>query len=282
MNSAMVKTVRFLNYNLRELKMIIYDDLPVVYDTGEILEDTTDWTTLKMKSNAVSKVMIGHEKYWLARSERMLNCGSILRFAVDPTGKKRLIGATFCKDRLCPACQKRRSLAMFHQVKDVCISLKSEYKSTAYLLLTLTVPNVKESQLGDEITKMNTAWSTMTRRKQFKSAIWGFFKALEITHNAKTDTYHPHFHVLLAVPNKYFKGTHYITHANWLTMWQECMKNDYITQVDVRRIRPNPKRKDSTAIESAAAEVGKYATKPADYVKKTTDGDFIADGKLVK
>lgn len=262
--------------------MSIYDDLPVVHDTGEILEDSTDWNTLKLKSNAVSRVMTGHEKYWLKRSERMLECGSILRFAVDRFNNKRLIGAVFCKDRLCPACQKRRSLAMFHQVKDVCLSLQAEYKSTTYLMLTLTVPNVKESELGEEITKMNKAWAAMTRRKAFKSAIWGFFKALEITHNSKTDTYHPHFHILLAVPNSYFKGRNYINQNSWLTMWQECMKNPMITQVDVRRIKPNAKRKGSSAIESAAAEVGKYATKPSDYVSKTPDGDFKANGKVVK
>ena len=113
---------------------IIYEDLPVFYDTGEILEDKTDWRTLKLKSSAVSHVMIGNDKYWLKRSERMLECGSILRFAVARTGDKRLISAQFCRDRMCPACQKRRSLAMFHQVKDVCLSLQG---AVSYTHLTL-------------------------------------------------------------------------------------------------------------------------------------------------
>ena len=53
-----------------------------------------------------------------------------------------------------------------------------------------------------------------------------------------------------------------------------------ITQVDVRKVKPNPKRKGSTSIESAAAEVGKYATKPSNYIAKFND-DYIASGDVV-
>ena len=189
---------------------IIYEDLPVIHDSGEILQDTTDWRTFKLKSTAVSHAMNYTDE---VRSERILDCGSLLAFGVSNSGEKRLIKAYFCKDRMCPACQKRRSLVVFHQVKDVCLSLQSEYKSTRYLLLTLTVPNVSAADLSDEIKKMNKAWASLSRRAEFKKSIWGWFKALEITHNKKTNTYHPHFHVLLAVPAKYFKGQNYINHS---------------------------------------------------------------------
>jgi plasmid rolling circle replication initiator protein Rep len=261
---------------------IIYEDLPVFYDTGEILKDKTDWRTLKLKSSAVSNVMIGNDKYWLGRSERMLGCGSLLRFAVAKNGVKRLISAQFCRDRMCPACQKRRSLAMFHQVKNVCLSLQSEYKSTSYLMLTLTVPNVTSELLKEEISLMNKAWTSLSKKVEFKKSIWGWFKALEVTYNSKTNTYHPHFHILLAVPAKYFKGTGYITHPRWLELWQQATKNPYITQVDVRRVKPNPKRNNSTAIESAAAEVGKYATKPSDYITKVSDDEYKAIPNVVR
>jgi plasmid rolling circle replication initiator protein Rep len=256
---------------------IIYEDLPVIHGSGEILEDTTDWRTFKLKSTAVSHAMNYTDE---VRSERILDCGSLLAFGVSNSGEKRLIKAYFCKDRMCPACQKRRSLVVFHQVKDVCLSLQSEYKSTRYLLLTLTVPNVSAADLSDEIKKMNKAWASLSRKVEFKKSIWGWFKALEITHNKKTNTYHPHFHVLLAVPAKYFKGQNYINHSRWLELWQMAMKNDYITQVDVRRVKPNPKRSGST-IEAAAAEVGKYATKPSDYIKKLSKDRYVADPTVV-
>jgi plasmid rolling circle replication initiator protein Rep len=262
---------------------IIYQDLPVVYDTGEILQDKTDWRTLKLKSTAVSKALTGCEDSIIKRSARMENCGSSLQFACSANGDKRLMRADFCRDRMCPACQKRRSLVVFHQVKNVCLSLQSEFKSTNYLLLTLTVPNVPVDDLRKTMSAMNMGWTKMAKRKEVKKAVWGWFKALEVTcsHRDKKDSsYHPHFHILLAVPGNYFKGRNYIKHERWLELWQESMKMPEITQVDVRKVKPNPKRENSTAIESAAAEVGKYATKPSNYITKFQD-DYFANELVV-
>ena len=172
---------------------------------------------------------------------------------------------------------------MFHQVKHVCLSLQTEYKTTNYLLLTLTIPNIPIEELKQAISAMNRAWTKMSNRAEFKRAVWGWFKALEVTcshRDKKSSSYHPHFHILLAVPDKYFKGKNYIKQERWLELWQESMKMPEITQVDVRKVKPNPKRKNSTAIESAAAEVGKYATKPSNYIIKYQD-DYIANGAVI-
>lgn len=266
---------------------ILYQDLPVVYNTGEILEDKTDWRKLKLKSFAVSKAMgmspTPEQERLLKRSVVMEGCGSQLTFASDRSGNKRLVSAWFCKDRMCPACQKRRSLIVFHQVKDVCLSLQSEYKSTQYLLLTLTIPNVPIEELKAAMSTMNKAWTKMTKRAEFKKAVWGWFKALEVTCSSRdknTSSYHPHFHILLAVPGEYFKGKNYIKQVRWLELWQESMKMPEITQVDVRKVKPNPKREGSTTIDSAAAEVGKYATKPSNYIMKVKD-DYIANSPVI-
>lgn len=274
---------RFLT--LTETTMtILYEDLPLVHGTGEILQDKTDWRDLKLKSFSVSKVITHSSKTMLKRSARMEFCGSNLYFSCDRCGNKRLVRADFCRDRMCPACQKRRSLIVFDQVKNVCLSLQNEYKSTQYLLLTLTIPNVPIEELKSSMSTMNKAWIKMTLRAEFKKAVWGWFKALEVTcssRDEKSSSYHPHFHILLAVPNKYFKGTHYINQPRWLELWQESMKMPEITQVDVRRVKPNPKRAGSTAIESAAAEVGKYATKPSDYITKVSNDEYKADRLVV-
>lgn len=266
---------------------ILYQDLPVVYDTGEILEDKTDWKSMKLKSSAVSKSMgmtvCSSQKALLKRSVTMEGCGARLTFACDRYGGKRLISAWFCKDRMCPACQKRRSLIVFHQVKDVCLSLQSEFKTTQYLLLTLTVPNVPIEELKGSMATMNKAWAKMSNRVEVKKAISGWFKALEVTCSFRTEkdsSYHPHFHILVAVPGNYFKGRNYIKQERWLELWQESMKMPEITQVDVRKVKPNLKRKNSTSIEAAAAEVGKYATKPSNYLMKFQD-DYIANGVII-
>lgn len=172
---------------------------------------------------------------------------------------------------------------MFHQVKDVCLSLQNEYKSTEYLLLTLTIPNMPIEELKGSMSTMNKAWAKMVKRAEFKKAVWGWFKALEVTCSSKSknsSSYHPHFHILLAVPGNYFKGKNYIKQKRWLELWQESMKMPEITQVDVRKVKSNPKREGSTAIESAAAEVGKYATKPSNYLMKVKD-DFVGFGPVI-
>ena len=138
-------------------------------------------------------------------------------------------------------------------------------------------------ELKSSMSTMNRAWTKMAKRAEFKKAVWGWFKALEVTCSSreeKTSSYHPHFHILLAVPGNYFKGRNYIKQERWLELWQESMKMPEITQVDVRKVKPNPKREGSTAIESAAAEVGKYATKPSNYLMKC-QGDYIAHGPVI-
>lgn len=260
----------------------IYDGLPVEHGTGEILSDKiTDWRKTKLRSNAVASVMKDHSKYWIGRSKRMEDCGSNLQFAVSKTGDMRLYRADFCRDRMCPGCQKRRSLVVFHQVKNVCQSIHNDYPTYKYLLLTLTVPNVKAENLSDEIKHLTQSWDRLCKRAFFKKSIKGWFRALEVTYNGDRDDYHPHFHVLLCVPSNYF-SKNYVSQSDWLRHWQECTRYPHITQVDVRAIKPNKKRPESDAISSAAAEVGKYATKPSNYITRLPDGQYLAIKNVVR
>lgn len=261
----------------------IYDKLPRIKDCGEILTDgNTDWVKSKLKSIAVSKALKVDNEYWLGRSQRMFECGSTLKFAQSKTGESRLIEANFCKDRMCPACQKRRSLVVFHQVKNVCTAIADDFPTYKYALLTLTVPNVPVQELPTKISEMAKAWQRLVKRKEFSKAIKGWFRALEVTYNASRDDYHPHYHILLCVPSGYFKKS-YIKHSRWLELWQEAMRDDSINQVDIRAIKPNPKKEGADAISSAAAEVGKYATKPSDYILESPTKDrYFAVPKVVQ
>ena len=271
---------------------ITYEDLPVTYGTGEILKDSHDWRTSKLKTNAVAL-----ELDYVGRSQRMFDCGSSLSFAVSANNDMRLYRANFCRDRMCPACQKRRSLVLFHQVRNICQSIQNENPTYKYLMLTLTVPNVKAENLSDEIKHLMKSWDRLTKRKEFKSKIKGWFRALEVTYNSDRDDYHPHFHILLCVSSNYFKKN-YITQARWLELWQEATRYPQITQVDIRAIKPNKKRQfknqlnlidspageinpDIDSVSSAAAEVAKYAVKPSDYLTKLDDGSWVADKLIV-
>lgn len=261
----------------------LYDSLPPVYGTGEVLHDEkNNWRDIKLRNEAVAASFEDPDSQpMMNRFERMMECGAYLKFAVSASGEKRLIYARFCRDRMCPGCQKRRSLVVFHQVKNICQSIQSDFPTYKYLLLTLTVPNVKAEQLSDEIKHLHQSWHRMSRRSFFQKSIKGWFRALEVTYNGERDDYHPHIHVLLCVPPSYFKKT-YISRDRWLEYWQEATRYSHITQVDVRAIRPNKNRPESDAITSAAAEVGKYATKPSNYVCKAPNGQYFAVHKVVR
>ena len=62
---------------------------------------------------------------------------------------------------------------------------------------TLTIKNVKAENLAETIEKMLKDISNIIRvlRERKKINISGIRK-IEITYNAKMDTYHPHFHIL--------------------------------------------------------------------------------------
>ena len=59
---------------------------------------------------------------------------------------------------------------------------------------------------------------------------------------------------------------------------QSSMKNNNITQVDVRKIHFNPRRPELNNIASAVAEVAKYAVKPSDYI--FVDSKILTDKVL--
>lgn len=254
------------------------------HETGEILRDgNRDWQKYKAQSLAVADsfrqcLFIDSLRY----SNRMRDCAAVLKFKTCPHGhEKRLEWASFCGGRFCPICQRRKSLVMFHQVKTLIHCHLTKYKSDRPLLLTLTIPNVKANDLPKAIDSMQKGFKKLTMRRQFKKSIRSYFRALEVTFNENRDDYHPHFHVLLMVPESYFKRDRglYISQEEWLSMWQESMQMPEITQVDIRRVRKKGKKKP---IEAVTAEVAKYATKPSNYLKRLPTGKYSANPEVLE
>ena len=215
---------------------------------------------------------------YIDKSARVKDCGTFLEFQRPVNSSTcKLSYANFCRDRLCPVCSWRRSLKIFGQVSKIMDHIQDDFE---FIFLTLTVPNVTASELPSKINQMQNAFTTMAHdNKRFNGAVCGYFKALEVTHNKNRysksfDTYHPHFHNILAVDKRYYKNKDYIKQSEWLDMWRKYMKDDSITQVDVRRCTSKDKsecEKSEKALSSAVAEVAKYATKSSDYIIPWSD-----------
>lgn len=239
-------------------------------------------------------------------ASRMSSCSRHLHFSRvtdTSTGEisLKLRESRFCRVRTCPVCQWRRSLMWKARFIQALPQLASEYPKARFLLLTLTVKNCLISDLGQELSDMNKAWQRLIKRPEFKS-VQGWLRATEVTKGEGRGA-HPHFHILLMVPPSYFKGGNYVKQSAWVELWRDCMRLDYEPVVDIRVVKRNSKKDESihddheskslaSELSSAAAEVLKYATKPADLTedpswlyeltRQTFRKRFIASGGALK
>lgn len=262
--------------------------------TGEILSDQSPtgkerpWRRNKAMSLAVAE---GYRKIDMLKvSEQIADCGGYLRFAQCPKGhQKKLVGAFFCKKRLCTLCQWRKSLLTFGQVVTLAGEHYARRKTDRAMMLTLTVPNCEPQDLGETLSRMSKAWNSLRNNRRYKF-ITSWFRGTEVTYNAKTKTFHPHYHILLIVPKKYFekKSGLYVERDQWLTDWARAYKDDSISQVDIRVIKKKSKNGKGFTIPSiddmpnAVAEVAKYATKPSSYIEKTGEASYMIDKDVLK
>jgi hypothetical protein len=115
---------------------------------------------------------------------------------------------------------------------------------------------------------MNSAWQRLTQLKKFPAI--GFFKSLEVT-RGKDGSAHPHFHILLMVPNSYFQGANYIKQDKWIQMWKKALRIDYEPGVHIQAIKVVG---DNDKILDAVKEVAKYTVKGDDLI---VDNEWLAE-----
>lgn len=234
------------------------------------------WRKQKMNSRAVGASMM---RIWRKhprkniefkrRGSRMTACSDYLVFGehVDvETGEvtKVLDAAMFCRDRLCPMCQWRKSLVTFAQLSQIMDKLDADYPGQLVpIFLTLTMKNCGFDSLAEALTALTTAWSRMMCQKAHSRKPYlvtrGWFRAIEITYNPETNTWHPHIHAVLLEDADYFTNQDkYISHEGWVAEWRWALRADYDPSVDVRTIKND--RAD------AVAEISKYAVKPGEWI----------------
>ena len=249
-------------------------NLETTTGTGEILKDCSStgkerpWKLHKQENLQLVKIYkTAREKNInLITDSRLFDlehCADTLLFAENAEGKKKLKSANFCRLRLCPMCQWRRSLKMFGQVQTITDKILERDKSTRFLFATFTVKNVDAENLETCINILNNKFlylvsqnKTFAPAKKLKQNLLGYLKAVEVTYNTKDKTYHPHLHVIFAVKSTFFKNKqNYMTKKEWIELWQQALGVDYKPQTDIRAI------KSGTA--KAVAEVAKYPVKTA-------------------
>lgn len=257
-------------------------NLETTTGTGEILQDFSStgkerpWKLHKQENLQLVKIYkTAREKNInLITDSRLFDlehCADTLLFAENVEGKKKLKSANFCRLRLCPMCQWRRSLKMFGQVQTITDKILERDKSTRFLFATFTVKNVDAENLETCINILNNKFlylvsknKTFAPAKKLKQNLLGYLKAVEVTYNTKDKTYHPHLHVIFAVKSTFFKNKqNYMTKKEWIELWQKALNVDYKPQTDIRAIKTNTGK--------AVAEVAKYPVKTAPILSLNDD-----------
>lgn len=221
-----------------------------------------DWALHKIHSGYIS---LAYEEVDPRKAERMKDCANWLSFIREDSGRLKLHDARFCRVRLCPICQWRRSLKTYAQMSQVLALAAAE--GYQFLFLTLTVKNCSGSELSEELTRLLQGFNRLTKYKAVKAVVKGYYRGCEVTHNTLSDDFHPHLHVILAVKASYFNGRNYISQEAWTELWQRALQVDYKPIVDIRKCKGGFK---------AIAEACKYAVKPSDIIN-FDDWDMTVD-----
>lgn len=217
---------------------------------------------------------------------RFETCSSWMQFLTNgEMSVKRLHKTDACGNRFCPICTWKT--AKKDAIKlSVMLDAVKEIEGKEFLFLTLTAPNCTGDELRFEIDRFNKAVKRLFDRRNVKRVVKGYIRKLEVTTdqeshiteelynrkkgyfdmrgykvgdaNPQYNTYNPHVHIIVAVNKTYFTDTKaFIKQENWLEMWQECMEDKTITQVDAKKVR-------ATGNSNAVLEIAKYSAKGSD------------------
>ena len=248
-------------------------------------------------------------KYWATIVKKCQECGNYLKYGLTLSGRKKLIGASFCQYRLCPYCQWRRSLKRAIQMFKVAeeINTQGEFE---WIHLRLSISNCDGDSLRSEIGLLSKAFARFKNRKAINAVVQGYIRNIEVTINRREQPekpYNHHIHALLLVKKDYFLSESYMDSKEWRWEWAESLKKEGY-QVEyyedgnpklniwVEKVKPRNQKSQESSNDGqvsrlkAVLETTKYSMKPADYLPSglgwfdgvsQEDIDYNADNLLI-
>jgi plasmid rolling circle replication initiator protein Rep len=238
---------------------------------NQVLNDTrkngkvNDWRSKKVMNIEYADLL---KELRYKKADNVRSCGEVLKFKKREDGSLKLEQAWFCKSRLCPMCNWRRSIKHSRQVIKIVDEAVKKYPKGRFLFWTLTTKNVFTGDgLKDELSRMNTAFNSMLKYKKVSKNLLGYLKATEVTVNKKDGSYNQHLHILVFVKSTYFSGklNNYISQAELTEFWKKALKIDYTPIVNTKAVKPKATEKEKGVI-GAVYETAKYPVKSIDYL----------------
>lgn len=227
------------------------------------------WKERKLANIDLAKSL---ERLGYRNFNNVYECAEVLRFREQENGSLKLYQAWFCKKKLCPICNWRRSMKYSYQAEQVIEEAIKRHEKGRFLFLTLTVKNVNGDFINQEIGKISEGFRRLMLYKKVDKNVIGYLRALEVTYSTSRDDYHPHLHVLLFVSSSYFKNSdNYISQDEWTKLWKKAMKLDYTPVVNIKAVKSTEKYD----LKGAVLETAKYPVKPFDLL----NDDFSEETK---
>lgn len=239
-------------------------------DKNQVLNDNrkngkrNDWQGKKIMNVKYADLL---QELNYKKAQNVRSCGEILKFKKREDGTLKLEQAWFCKSRLCPMCNWRRSIKHSSQVIKIVDEAVKKYPKGRFLFWTLTTKNVfSGDELKTELARMNVAFNSMLKYKKVSKNILGYLKATEVTVNSKDGSYNQHLHILVFVKSTYFKSSEdYVSQVELTEFWRKALKIDYVPIVNVKAVKPKANKKEKGVI-AAVYETAKYPVKSIDYL----------------
>ncbi len=197
-----------------------------------------------------------------SHADRVAFCSQLLEFKIVPSkvvGQQqfKLASAKFCRVRHCPICQWRRSLRWKAKAYENLPKVIADYPNGRWMFLTLTMKNCQLTDLRETLSHLNQSFRRLTQLKAFPGMGW--IKSVEITRGRDGKSAHPHLHCLILLKDSYYKED-YLSKADWIALWKQCLRVDYCPVLDVKAVRA-----ESSPV-GLIAEILKYQCKESDLV----------------
>jgi len=125
-----------------------------------------------------------------SRAARFADCATHGKLYLDGYPAEVKLWIHRCGDRLCPLCSGYRAKRISNQL----LALMSNFKSVRHMVLT--VENSPQGELSSSIAHMRASFAKLRRTPQWREKVRGGAYILEITHNPKKNSWHPHIHIL--------------------------------------------------------------------------------------
>lgn len=192
----------------------------------------------------------GTDGDWLTLSKiasKLEDCCRTPYLAFNETTSDISIQEMRCRSRLCPRCGRTRSFDLIERLKPIV----DQMDSPRFLTFTIAATN---DPLKERLKHIVESFAKLRRSKTWKKYFTIGFYTIEVTHNRKTDRWHPHIHVI--VDGKYIKQ------KTLSDQWLSITKDSFV--VDIRIVKS---KKDAIG----------YVVK---YVTKTQDSSNIPDHRI--